>query len=129
MLLSAKYEDGSKMDENQLVDEILILFAAGHETTSNALTYLRLLVRNPAAQSKIASEIKKSESTDCMHWIKNASYTKLVIEESMRLFPPAYFIDRVNIEEDTYGIVLPKGSNLFFQFMKFIVIQTLETAK
>jgi cytochrome P450 len=87
------------------------------------------LARNPAAQSKIASEIKKSESTDCMHWIKNASYTKLVIEESMRLFPPAYFIDRVNIEEDTYGIVLPKGSNLFFQFMKFIVIQTLETAK
>jgi cytochrome P450 len=50
-----------------------------------------------------------------MHWIKNASYTKLVIEESMRLFPPAYFIDRVNIEEDTYnGIVLPKGSNLLF---------------
>jgi cytochrome P450 len=39
MLLSAKYEDGSKMDENQLVDEILILFAAGHETTSNALTF------------------------------------------------------------------------------------------
>jgi cytochrome P450 len=39
MLLSAKYEDGFKMDENQLVDEILILFAAGHETTSNALTF------------------------------------------------------------------------------------------
>jgi cytochrome P450 len=41
--LSAKYEDGSKMDENQLVDEILILFAAGHETTSNALIYLRIV--------------------------------------------------------------------------------------
>lgn len=118
MLLSAKYEDGSKMDENQLVDEILILFAAGHETTSNALTFTcELLARNPSAQSKIVSEIKKikSESSDCMHWIKNASYTKLVIEESMRLFPPAYFMDRVNIEEDTYnGIVLPKGSNLLF---------------
>jgi cytochrome P450 len=48
-----------------------------------------------------------------MHWIKNASYTKLVIEESMRLFPPAYFIDRVNIEEDTIT-ELPKGSNLLF---------------
>jgi len=118
MLLSAKYEDGSKMGKNKLVDEILILFAAGHETTSNALTFTcELLARNPTAQSKIASEIKKikSESTDCMHWIKNASYTKLVIEESMRLFPPAYFMDRVNIEEDTYnGIVLPKGSNLLF---------------
>lgn len=118
MLLSAKYEDGSSMDENQLVDEILILFAAGHETTSNALTFTcELLARNPEAQSKIASEIKKikSESADCMHWIKNASYTKMVIEESMRLFPPAYFMDRVNIEEDTYnGIILPKGSNLLF---------------
>lgn len=118
MLLSAKYEDGSSMDENQLVDEILILFAAGHETTSNALTFTcELLARNPEAQSKIATEIKKikSESADCMHWIKNASYTKLVIEESMRLFPPAYFMDRVNIEEDTYnGIILPKGSNLLF---------------
>ena len=118
MLLSGKYEDGASMDENQLVDEILILFAAGHETTSNALTFTcELLARNPEAQSKIASEIKKikSESADCMHWIKNASYTKLVIEESMRLYPPAYFMDRVNIEEDTYnGIILPKGSNLLF---------------
>lgn len=118
MLLNAKYEDGASMDENQLVDEILILFAAGHETTSNALTFIcELLARNPDAQLKIASEIKKlkSESTDCMHWIKNASYTKLVIEESMRLYPPAYFMDRVNIEEDTYnGITLPKGSNLLF---------------
>ena len=118
MLLSATYEDGTGMDENQLVDEILILFAAGHETTSNALTFTcELLARNPEAQSKILSEIKqiKSESSDCMHWIKNAHYTKLVIEESMRLYPPAYFMDRVNIEEDTFnGIVLPKGSNLLF---------------
>jgi cytochrome P450 len=51
MLLSAKYEDGFKMDENQLVDEILILFAS-HETTSNALTFLLVVGRNPAAQSK-----------------------------------------------------------------------------
>ncbi len=118
MLLSAKYEDGTNIDENQLVDEILILFAAGHETTSNALTFIcELLARNPEAQSKILSEVEKikSESTDCMHLIKNASYTKAVIEESMRLFPPAYFIDRVNIEEEIYnGFTLPKGSNLLF---------------
>jgi len=118
MLLSAKYEDGSSMEENQLVDEILILFAAGHETTSNALTFTtELLARNPEAQAKILEEILqiKSESDDIMHWIKNVAYTKLVIEESMRLYPPAYFIDRVNIEEDTIdGMVLPKGSTLLF---------------
>jgi cytochrome P450 len=118
MLLSAKYEDGSSMDENQLVDEILILFAAGHETTSNALTFTcELLARNPEAQVKILEEIQKvkAESEDIMNWIKNANYTKLVVEESMRLYPPAYFIDRVNIEEDNFNdIVLSKGSNLLF---------------
>ncbi len=118
MLLNAKYEDGSSMEEDQLVDEILILFAAGHETTSNALTFTcELLARNPEVQLKILEEIAKvkSESKDLMHWIKNATYTKLVIEESMRLYPPAYFIDRVNIEEDTFdGLTLPKGSNLLF---------------
>jgi len=118
MLLHARYDDGSAMDENQLVDEILILFAAGHETTSNALTFTsELLARNPMVQAKILQEVQqiKSESNDIMQWIKNASYTKLVIEESMRLYPPAYFIDRVNIEEEVVnGIHLPKGSNLLF---------------
>lgn len=118
MLLNANYEDGSSMEENQLVDEILILFAAGHETTSNALTFIcELLARNPEAQIKILEEIRriKSESSDKMHWIKNAAYTKLVIEESMRLYPPAYFIDRVNIEAETFNeTILPKGSNLLF---------------
>lgn len=118
MLLGATYEDGTSMEENQLVDEILILFAAGHETTSNALTFTcELLARNPDSQVKILEEIQriKDESDDIMHWIKNAGYTKLVIEESMRLYPPAYFIDRVNIEEDSFnGMILPKGSTLLF---------------
>ena len=118
MLLSSKYEDGTSMEEDQLVDEILILFAAGHETTSNALTFTcELLARNPDAQLKILEEVHrvKNESDDIMHWIKNVTYTKLVIEESMRLYPPAYFIDRVNIEEDTFnGMILPKGSTLLF---------------
>jgi cytochrome P450 len=118
MLLNAKYEDGSRMDENQLVDEILILFAAGHETTSNALTFMcELLARNPQAQIKILNEVQliKKESDDIMHWIKKANYTRLVIEESMRLYPPAYFIDRVNKEEDVFnGMNIPKGSTLLF---------------
>lgn len=118
MLLDARYEDGSEMEEAQLLDEILILFAAGHETTSNALTFTcKLLARNPEAQNKILEEVQKikNESSDIMHWIKNATYTKLVIEESMRLFPPAYFIDRINKEADEFnGFDLPKGTNLLF---------------
>ena len=118
MLLEARYDDGTEMAESQLLDEILILFAAGHETTSNALTFTcELLARNLEAQIKILSEVKqlKSESADIMHWIKNATYTKLVIEESMRLYPPAYFIDRINKEADEFnGFDMPKATNLLF---------------
>lgn len=118
MLLDARYDDGEAMAEAQLLDEILILFAAGHETTSNALTFTcELLARHPEAQKKILEEVKKvkSESTDIMHWLKNANYTKLVIEESMRLYPPAYFIDRINKSDDEFNdLFLPKGSNLLF---------------
>jgi hypothetical protein len=50
-----------------------------------------------------------------MEYMKACSYTKQVVEESMRLYPPAYFIDRVNIEEDVFnGMKIPKGTNLLF---------------
>ena len=118
MLLDARYEDGTAMDEDQLIDEILILFTAGHETTSNALTFTcELLARHPEVQEKILSEVKKapSKSENLMEYMKACPYTKQVLEESMRLYPPAYFIDRVNIEEDTFnGMRIPKGTNLLF---------------
>ena len=118
MLLDARYEDGSAMEEDQLIDEILILFTAGHETTSNALTFTcELLARHPEVQEKILSEVKNapSKNENLMEYMQACSYTKQVVEESMRLYPPAYFIDRVNIEEDEFnGMKIPKGTNLLF---------------
>ncbi len=118
MLLDARYEDGSAMKEEQLIDEILILFTAGHETTSNALTFTsELLARDPNSQDKIADEVEKaSQNTNGLfEFIQACPFTKNVIEEAMRLYPPAYFIDRVNIEDDTYnGMFIPKNSNLLF---------------
>lgn len=122
MLLEARYEDGSAMEEEQLIDEILILFTAGHETTSNALTFTcELLARNPQIQEKLYSEIAvaKENSETLMDFIKNCPYTKNVIEESLRLYPPAYFIDRVNIEEDEFnGMKIPKNSSLLFTLLE-----------
>ncbi|WP_313112000.1 cytochrome P450 [Aequorivita sediminis] len=122
MLLDARYDDGSGMDDKQLIDEILILFTAGHETTSNALTFTcELLARNPRVQDKLYSEITvaSENSTGLMEFIKNCSYTKNVIEESLRLYPPAYFIDRVNIEDDTFeGMFIPKNSSLLFSLLE-----------
>ncbi len=122
MLLDARYEDGSAMEDEQLIDEILILFTAGHETTSNALTFTcELLARNPEVQEKIYAEVINATNTSesLLDFIKNCPYTKSAIEESLRLYPPAYFIDRVNKEDDEFeGVFIPKGSNLLFSVLE-----------
>lgn len=116
MLLAARYEDGSGMDNEQLIDEILILFIAGHETTSNALTFtVLLLAMHPDIQNKVYDEVSKSKSDEknLFQDVNSLMYTKQCIEEAMRLYPPAYFSDRVAIEDDNYnGFELPKGSQV-----------------
>lgn len=118
MLLDSKYEDGSGMEEEQLIDEILILFTAGHETTSNALTFtFQLLAKHPEWQEKIFKEWQTvtASTDDVMTRIMSSKICQQVIEESMRLYPPAYFIDRVNIEKDTFnGFEFEPGCNLLF---------------
>ena len=118
MLLDARYEDGNAMDEEQLIDEILILFTAGHETTSNALTFTcQLLALHPEWQEKIQNEISelKQGTGDLMTQVSASKVCQQVIEESMRLYPPAYFIDRVNLEADHFnGMHFKAGSNLLF---------------
>ncbi|MDO5972445.1 cytochrome P450 [Flavivirga aquimarina] len=114
MLLSATYEDGSTMTNEQLIDEILILFVAGHETTANALTFaLKLLAQNKEALTKVETEIKEisDKKIKPLQELTQLNYTKCCIEESLRLYPPAWITDRVNIEDDNIDdYVLKKGT-------------------
>ncbi|RSK39780.1 cytochrome P450 [Mangrovimonas spongiae] len=119
MLLNARYEDGSSMDNDQLIDEILVLFVAGHETTANTLSFtVQLLAQHAKWQEKVALEyqtIIKNKDTDILTAVTQSQLAKQVIEESLRLYPPAYFIDRVNIQDDEFnGYQLKKGSSLLF---------------
>ncbi|WP_298761453.1 cytochrome P450 [uncultured Psychroserpens sp.] len=118
MLLDAKYDDGKSMSEEQLIDEILILFTAGHETTSNSLTFTcQLLALHPEWQGKIHEEYLTihQETDDLMTIVTQSKVCQQVIEESMRLYPPAYFIDRVNVAEDHFnGMQFKAGSNILF---------------
>ncbi len=122
MLLEARYEDGSAMDNEQLIDEILILFTAGHETTSNALTFTLLLLANhPEIQEKVYKEVSDMFSSDIsvIEQIAKYQYPKQCIEESMRLYPPAYFSDRVAIENDTYkDFFLKEGTTILISFFE-----------
>jgi len=116
MLLEARYEDnGEPMTEHQLVDELNILLVAGHETSANALAWaFYLLARYPAVQDQLAAEIERElpagqevEFGD----LPRLPYALQVVQEAMRLYPPAWIIDRVATEDDEFqGVAIPKGS-------------------
>jgi cytochrome P450 len=107
MLLETRYEDtGEGMSVKQLVDEIKILFIAGHETTANALTFtLHLLGNHPDVQQKILEEIVniESETSNVVEQLQKMTYINAVLNESMRLYPPAWITDRENVEDDNLG--------------------------
>ncbi|PCJ97932.1 MAG: cytochrome P450 [Flavobacteriaceae bacterium] len=103
MLLGARYEDGTPMARRQLIDEVLILFVAGHETTANALSFtLYLLAKHPEIQDKLYDELRavSLDVEDKMQLLGQLSYVQQCIQEAMRLYPPVYFIDRESIAKD-----------------------------
>lgn len=121
MLLETRYEDsGESMSTRQLIDEIKILFIAGHETTANALTFtLHLLGNHPEAQQKIYDELIAidAETDDVVEQLQKMTYTNAVINESMRLYPPAWITDRENISDDNLmGYQIKKGTLIGVSF-------------
>ena len=120
MLLAARYDDGSAMENKQLIDEIMVFFTAGHETTANALTFtLALLAMHPEVQQKVYEEVitVDRKEFDNLEELSGLVYTRQCIEEAMRLYPPAYITDRVNIEEDEFeDIRFKKGTLILVSF-------------
>ena len=99
MLMESRYEDtGEGMTDKQILDESLILFVAGHETSANAMAWMiYLLSQHP----EVLAKLKADDSGD---------YAKMVVNESLRLYPPAWITDRVAIDEDEFkGVRIPKG--------------------
>lgn len=114
MLLDARYEDtGEPMDDRRLVDELVILFVAGHETSANALTWtLHLLSQHPRAQERAREEVQAVAGDDLPDFarLRQLTYLTQVIEESMRLYPPAWITDRVALQDDRAGqVFIPQG--------------------
>jgi cytochrome P450 len=107
MLLAARDEDdGSPMTDEQIRDEALTLFLAGHETTANALTWTwMLLSQNPDKEAKLHKELDRvlGGELPVIDDVPNLKYTEAVLAESMRLFPPAWAIGRLAMEEHELG--------------------------
>lgn len=106
MLLQARYEDGQGMSDQQLRDEIMTLFVAGHETTANTLSWLWYLL---AQHEDVFAQLREEAATVLNGRIPTLAdfahlpYTKMVIEESMRLYPSAWSISRRALADDQIG--------------------------
>lgn len=90
--------DGGGMTDEQVRDEAMTLFIAGHETTANLLTWSWLcLARHPEAEATLHAELDRvlpGERLPTMEDLPALSYTRHVLAEAMRLYPPAYIIGR-----------------------------------
>jgi cytochrome P450 len=118
MLLSARDEEtGEGMTDNQLRVEVMTFLLAGQETTSLALTWTwYLLSQHPEARHRLEEEIdsvldgRPPEYTDLVH----LPYTRRVIDEAMRLYPPAWGFSRQALTDDQLGgFHLPRGWLVF----------------
>src|SRR5438067_13172390 len=106
MLLRAQDEDGSRMTDKQLRDETITLFLAGHETTASSLSWTWwLLAQNPVGEARLHAELDQvlGGRTPSLEDFPRLRYTANVITESMRLYPPAWGLARVAIEDHELG--------------------------
>jgi len=122
MLLAARDEDGSQMNDQQLRDEVMTLFLAGHETTALTLAWSwYLLGTNPESERRFHAELDEvlGDRAPTAADLPRLKFTEQIAKESMRLYPPAYGLGREAIEEcEIGGYRVPKGTQVFmFQWV------------
>ena len=115
LLLQVRDEEtGEGFSDEHLRNETVTLLLAGHETTANALTWtFYLLSRHPAAEERLRREINTvlGDRIPTLEDLPQLAFTKRVLRESMRLYPPIWIIERRVIAEDEVGgFRLPAGS-------------------
>src|SRR6185295_3988855 len=94
-------ETGKGFTDEQLGDEVATMILAGHETTAIALFWsLYLLALDPETQEELAAEVA-SVSASAAHDPEQLRFTRAVIDETMRLYPPAFLIARAASAPDT----------------------------
>jgi cytochrome P450 len=117
MLLAARDEDGSQMNDRQLRDEVMTLFLAGHETTALTLAWTwYLLGTHPEVEKKFHTEIDEvlGGRAATMADLSQLKYTEQIAKECMRLYPPAYGLGREAINDcEIGGYPVPAGTQVF----------------
>ena len=117
MLMSARdKESGRGMGEGELIDEILTLIVAGHETTASGLNWTwYLLSQHPAVEARLHAELDAAQelAAPSLVQVEALTYTQQIVNEALRLYPPGWVLSRRTIEPDVLGgYALPARTNV-----------------
>jgi cytochrome P450 len=115
-LTAARDEQGGGMSAQEVRDHVITIFLAGHETTAMAMTWTWfLLSQHPQEESKLHAELDSvlGGRAPTHEDLSKLTYTRMVVEESMRIYPPVHTIGREAIGADTLaGRPIPAGSTI-----------------
>jgi enediyne biosynthesis protein E7 len=107
MLMASRDRDtGEGMSDKELIDEVLTLIVAGHETTAAALTWTWYLIsQHPDAQAELQAEADRTGADRALSLdaAESLAFTHQVLQEALRLYPPGWLITRRTIEPDELG--------------------------
>ncbi|XP_003744550.1 cytochrome P450 3A56 [Galendromus occidentalis] len=107
------------LTDSEVIDNALLLLLAGYETTSSSMAFMtKLLVRFPEVQERMREELLDATGGGKVfdfERLQRCQYTEAVLQESLRMYPPIYFLTaRVAAEEIKYGsLTIPRGMNIF----------------
>ena len=106
LMLTTDRETGQPMGDRELIDEVLTLIVAGHETTAAALTWTWYLVtQHPEVAEALEAESDKhaADGVLSLDAAESLSYTHQVLQESLRMYPPGWLLTRRSVEADELG--------------------------
>jgi enediyne biosynthesis protein E7 len=106
LMLTTDRETGQPMGDRELIDEVLTLIVAGHETTAAALTWTWYLVtQHPEVGEALEAESDKHAADGALSLdaAESLSYTHQVLQESLRMYPPGWLLTRRSVEADELG--------------------------
>ncbi len=115
MLMEARDESGGKMSDKQLRDEVITLLTAGHETTTLVLAWTCFLIgTRPEVMERMAAETAfLNGRAPTYEDVTKLRYCRMVVEESMRLYPPVWTMSRTAVQRDEIGgYRIPAGSEI-----------------
>ena len=118
MLMEARdRKSGQVMSDHQLVNETLTLIVAGHETTAGTLNWVwYLLSQHPEVEEKLSSELSESLANEfpSLGDLPKFTYTRQVLDEVLRLYPPGWLMTRRALKDDQLGdYFVPAGTEIY----------------